>query len=358
MNAFPQIKLTPAQAHDRAIHRALTIAAFLAALATATPAYPATLRSEAILTGGDVRLSDLFEDAGPQANRILGPGPAPGGRIVVESAQLGAIARQFGVAWRPSGPSDRAVLERPGRTLPRDLVQSALRSALEETGIQAADTEIDIAAYTPPMLAPEATPEIAVEQFDHDRDSGRFAAVLSISAPGMPQQRLRITGKAVEMADAILAARRLSPGETISAGDLRAGRIRANLVKDGALRRVDQALGMTVRHSIIAGQPVPASELARPVMVARGAIVMMQLETPGLSLSGQAQALDAGGIGERVRVLNPSSRAVLEAEVIGPDRVRVSQNAAPILPPGRAGLPIAAAPPPRAYAQFSDSAIR
>ena len=54
---------------------------------------------------------------GPKPTRVLGPGPAPGGRIVVEAAQLAAIARQFGVDWRPASPADRAVLDRPGRML-------------------------------------------------------------------------------------------------------------------------------------------------------------------------------------------------------------------------------------------------
>ena len=35
-----------------------------------------------------VRLSDLFEDAGANADRVLGPGPGAGGRIVVEAPQL------------------------------------------------------------------------------------------------------------------------------------------------------------------------------------------------------------------------------------------------------------------------------
>ena len=48
-----------------------------------------------------VRLKDLFDDAGRNADRVLGPGPAPGGRIVVEARQLAAIARQFDVDWRP-----------------------------------------------------------------------------------------------------------------------------------------------------------------------------------------------------------------------------------------------------------------
>ena len=37
-------------------------------------------------------------------------------------------------------------------------------------------------------------------------------------------------------------------------------------------------------------------------------------------------------MGERVRVLNPVSRAVLEAEVTGPGRVRVRPDSVPLVP--------------------------
>ena len=40
--------------------------------------------------------------------------------------------------------------------------------------------------------------------------------------------------------------------------------------------------------------------------------------------------MEPGAIGERIRVLNPVSRAVVEAEVIGPDRVRVAPDAMPV----------------------------
>ena len=55
----------------------------------------------------------------------------------------------------------------------------------------------------------------------------------------------------------------------------------------------------------------------------------MLLDSPGIALTAQGQALEAGAIGERIRVLNPVSRAVLEAEVIGPGRVRVAPDASP-----------------------------
>jgi flagella basal body P-ring formation protein FlgA len=87
----------------------------------------ATLRPMTTLHAPVVLLSDLFDDAGANAKRVLGPGPGAGGRIVVEAAQLGAIARQFGVDWRSASSADRAVLDRPGRPLRRNEVVDAVR---------------------------------------------------------------------------------------------------------------------------------------------------------------------------------------------------------------------------------------
>jgi hypothetical protein len=70
------------------------------ALLAAGAVEAATLRPLVTLSGPMVHLRDLFEDAGPNADRVLGPGPGPGGRIIVGATQLGAIARQFGVDWR------------------------------------------------------------------------------------------------------------------------------------------------------------------------------------------------------------------------------------------------------------------
>jgi flagella basal body P-ring formation protein FlgA len=97
----------------------------------------ATLRAMTTLHAPVVLLSDLFDDAGANAEKVLGPGPGAGGRIVVEAAQLGAIARQFGVDWRSASSADRAVLDRPGRPLRHNDVVDAVRSALIDGGASA-----------------------------------------------------------------------------------------------------------------------------------------------------------------------------------------------------------------------------
>jgi len=96
------------------------VSALLAVVALAPrPAPAATLRTMTTLSAPVVLMSDLFDEAGAAASRVLGPAPPPGEHIVVEAPQLAAIARQFGVDWRPSSPADRAVLDRPGKLLPR-----------------------------------------------------------------------------------------------------------------------------------------------------------------------------------------------------------------------------------------------
>jgi hypothetical protein len=47
--------------------------------------------------------------------------------------------------------------------------------------------------------------------------------------------------------------------------------------------------------------------------------VLMVLDSPGIALTAQGQAIESGAIGERIRILNPSSHATVEAEVTGPE---------------------------------------
>jgi flagella basal body P-ring formation protein FlgA len=95
------------------------------------------------------------------------------------------------------------------------------------------------------------------------------------------------------------------------------------------LRDPAQAIGLAARRAIAAGQPVALSGLAPPIAVLKGARVAMDLRGPGLSLSAIGQAMEPGAIGARIAVLNPASRAVVMAEIVGPDRVRVIPDALP-----------------------------
>lgn len=301
----------------------------IALIAGVFPAEAATLRPVVALSGPLVHLRDLFEDAGTHANRVLGPGPGPGGRIIVGAAQLGAIARQFGVDWRPASAGERAILEWPGRPMRREDALDAVRDALVAAG---ADPEsiIEMAGFSAPLVPLGSSPRPLVAQVDFNADTRRFTAVLSVTADGMDPITTRIAGRVDTLVELPVPAVRLPSGTVLRAQDLQMARVSTSLARDDVVTDLARVVGMQLKRPALPNQPILVSDLIKPAVVGRDSAVRLTLDAGGLSLSGQGIALEAGAIGERIRVRNPSSRAVLEAEVIAPGVVRVAPDGAPL----------------------------
>jgi flagella basal body P-ring formation protein FlgA len=272
-----------------------------------------------------VRLGDLFEEAGPRAGAALGPAPAPGTRQVVEAAQLAAIARRYGLDWRPTGGAERVVIERPGRALPREEVLLALRTALRPQGLEE-EMELEPIGFTAPMVPEGAFVSLAVEGAVLDAAGQRFAATLAVLAEGQPTQRLRIAGRVVTTLPVVVAVRRMGAGEVLGEADVRLIRVPASRLRPGAAQEVSQVLGQALRRPAMPDQALLLAELAPRPLVQRGQTVVMVFEMPGITLTARGRAMEAAPRGATVPVMNLESRAVVEAEVIGPGRVRVGGN--------------------------------
>jgi flagella basal body P-ring formation protein FlgA len=310
----------------------------LAAVLGAPAAEAASLRDLVVLSGPVVRLSDLFDDAGPNGERVLGPAPQPGARITVPSHQLAAIARQFGVAWQPSSDSDQVVLERPARSLARTEIIAALRDALAAAGA-GPDCAIALNSVSTPPVAADGALRPTVEQIDFDAASSHFTAMLGFAAAGMKTRYINVSGHAWPMVDVPVAALPIAAGSRIQTGDLRIEHLRRDQVPGDTVRDPGEAEGMMLRHAVSAGRPIPRADLARPPLVQRGLPVRVTLDQPGISMVVQGQALQDGMLGAIVRVVNPFSHAVVDAEVTGPQTARVLPGSVPEVPPNGNGQP-------------------
>ena len=299
------------------------------------PAAAATLRPFTSLSGPVVTLADLWDGGG---ERALGPSPAPGARITVEARQLEAIARQFGVEWRPGSVGDRVVLDRPGRALGRDDVMGPLRTALAAAGAPR-DGDLELPGFTAPMVGLGAVALAEVAQLEFDGGTGRFTALVNVSADGAPAAQLRLSGRMLEMTELPVPRRRMMPGDVMGPGDLEWVRLRATQAKGDVVRAMRDAVGLALRHAVQPGQPILLADLGRPMVVQKGTPVLLALDSPGIQLTAQGIAMEPAGLGEPVHVLNPVSRVVVEAEVTGPGRARVLPGTSPLNATGL--LPIA-----------------
>lgn len=112
-------------------------------------------------------------------------------------------------------------------------------------------------------------------------------------------------------ADVVVAARTLRPHTLVMEQDV--------VVKTGAISgtasQISQVVGLETRVAIYAGRPIRRGDLSAPAVVERNQIVLMTFSKNGLIIQSEGRALARAGPGERIRVMNLSSRSTLSGTV-------------------------------------------
>lgn len=293
-------------------------------------ARPITLRGQVTVSEPLVRLGDLFHGAGDKAAVPVAYAPQPGSRAVFDARWLYRVARAHGLDWRPASIRERVVVERDSQVVGAEQIRERILTALDERGADTGDAEVDLDNRMLRLYLPlGASPELAVEDLAYDAGRGRFAAVLAVAGEGGGGQRVRVTGRVRRMAEVPVPARRIRPGEVISAGDLSWKRLASNRLQRDVVTSAEQLIGLTPRRGLREGVPVRASDVQRPRMIAKGELVTVTLSTANMTLTARGVALQDGSKGEAIRVSNLHSRQVIEAVVTGPGRVGVLGAGAP-----------------------------
>lgn len=94
----------------------------------------------------------------------------------------------------------------------------------------------------------------------------------------------------------------------------------------GALSDPLAAIGMEARVNLYPGRPIRAADLQPPAVIERNEIVTLQFRQGGLLILTEGRALDRAGVGERLRVINLSSRSTVSATVLSAGLVEVGSG--------------------------------
>jgi flagellar basal body P-ring formation protein FlgA len=86
----------------------------------------------------------------------------------------------------------------------------------------------------------------------------------------------------------------------------------------GALTATDAAIGLEARVAIYAGRPIFANAIGPAAIIERNQLVTLIFTRGGLTIAAEGRALDRGGVGDRVQVMNLASRNTLSG-LIAPD---------------------------------------
>lgn len=122
------------------------------------------------------------------------------------------------------------------------------------------------------------------------------------------------------MADSLVATRTIRAQAILGPQDVTL--VAADI--PGALTAAEAAFGLEARVAIYAGRPILADAIGPAAIVDRNQLVRLVFVRGGLTIAAEGRALGRGGVGDRVQVMNLTSRATLSGQIAPDGSVQVS----------------------------------
>lgn len=294
--------------------------AFLGGLA----AHAAELKPELMVVERVVRLSDLFYDAGENASQIVFEAPAPGKSKSISAKDLQRIATRYGIDWERPTYLKRVNLMRLSSTIAAAEISELVHQHAITAGANP-DTQVRFFGRNNGVVVPLDTQigELDFEQFSLNEKKDRFNSVLLVPSGGDLPIRLSINGTLEEVREVPVFNRSILPGEEITEKDINWINYPANRLTNRTILSSTQLVGMTVRRPIRAEKLVNSNDITPPVAVEKGTAVTMLVRSNLMILTATGRALENGGIGDTIRVINSKSRLTVDATILSAGQVEI-----------------------------------
>lgn len=277
-------------------------------------ALAASLKSESVITGEYIRLGDVFEGV-KNADYILGPAPAPGKDMILNARTLYKIASALNVEWQPASSAEQLVLKREASIIPVVNITNKLESKLMDEGI---DGKFSITYTNQPsdiVLSGGSKTTMEITALNLDVQNDTFNAIIVAPSAADPQKRMNVSGRIERLIPVPVLANTLRNGDLIGTRDIDWIDVPHNRVANGTLLTEDDLINMTPRRTVLAGKPIISNELESPKMVDRGDSITLIFETGPMVLTAKGKSMQAGSVGDTVRVSNTDSNRNLSGIV-------------------------------------------
>ena len=314
----------------------LAAVAVCLAIAPAVSAERATLRAEVRAAGDTLMLADLVDGvAEGLAETPLFRAPALGETGTIQVRRIVEAASRLGIDLDTRGKA-QILITRPARRISAAEIETAVKTTLEQQlGIDARALSVVFDGPAPALLVPAGLHlPVVADDLAYDRRSRRVAATVWAGPnAGERGASVRVAGAVSGLVEVAVLNRPLARGETVQGADLSLERRPKDMLPADVSADAPALAGRVARRALGSGAVLRLGDLAKPEIVARGEIVTVFYEIPGMTLTLRAKASEAGAQGDAIAVVNPQSKKTLQATVVGPGKVAVT--AAPI---GRVAL--------------------
>ncbi|SFM47251.1 flagellar basal body P-ring formation chaperone FlgA [Thermodesulforhabdus norvegica] len=305
-----------------------------------SPLHRVEIASRVEVTGDAVYLSDIVvpesvpEDWFRKFQSIyLGEAPQPGEVKYVQVALLADYLRKVISSNMMSSESaedivisipDEVVVSRKTIVIPKEEIEKAyVDYVLAHSPWDAEDIKIEQIRYAGLPVVPAGTRTYEVSADRNERFLGNVTLTVRCLVNGRHARTLRVAGFVRLFKEVIHASEIIPKGSIIDASKLSWKRADITESPEDYVTEPSRVIGKRVLQDVYPGEPIKISEIDDPIVVRRGDPVKIVFQRPGLILTAKGQVKEDGRVGDVVKVINLSSRKVIQCRVASKDVVMV-----------------------------------
>jgi len=289
---------------------------------------PVTLRGETEVRRMTVKLSDVFDGVPKDIDRDIAQAPAPGKQVTYDVNVLTRVAQKYRLGWEPQSTMDHTVITTASTKITADVIRAAVIKRIKEDNPLPKGGEIDVSFDNHALqvdLPADRGADFTLNNFDYDTTSKHFHTDLVADSASGPFS-VPVTGRASFKRSVPVLAHRLEGGTTIGASDIDHAVVAEDRINVTVVTEDGQLIGHELRRDTDGGDILHMNDVVPPRLVTRGSLVTMKIETPAMLVTAQGKAMQDGGKGDVVRVLNTQSNRMLEGTVSGAGTVTINTS--------------------------------
>jgi len=276
-----------------------------------------TVKRTAVVAGPTVTLGDVATLEGGAvalANVDLGPAPTPNAPRRLEGE---AILRRLEAAGMDESATRYVIpatvqIEREAQEVGVEEIKTAVMNVAADA-LPAGETisTLDVAG---PVRIPVGAYEARVSTASRGR-AGRRRFDVELVRDGDVLATVPVTARTQARGTVVVTKQPVARGAVLARSDLAVVERDRRDVPDDALTAPEQAIGMTTKVALAADAPLPRAAIVPPIVVKKGDLVTMIVDTGVMRLSAAGEALEPGSLGAGIKVMNRTSKQTVEGKV-------------------------------------------
>lgn len=281
-----------------------------------------TLREQAFVQGPEVRLGDVADITGANAEVLaaitLSPAPQPGQSKRLQSSLIQARLRRAGVD--PAGVELRGARQVEATTLWQEVGRRQLAASLgdhirETMPWSEEDTLVEIPLPLEDVVVPEGLLEIEWRPAPGYRMVGDGAFQGVVRVDGRQERTLLVKARIEPHTDVLVTVTDLPRGRMIGPADLQVQRVPVSQAPLGALSDLSDALGQVAQRNVFPGQVLTNRSMAKPVLIRRNQPVSFVTSSGAVRVQGRAIAVSDARAGDVAQLRGMDSKEVFQGIV-------------------------------------------